>query len=128
MSIYGKFDGVTGNVTGQYAGWIAFESSDRPIAGPRASQTSDQLLVLTRQTDPASTALFRLSLSKETFGVTVDFVNSRKPSGTTVIRYRLTEAFISGYSFDRSIPGAGEVITLSCRKMTAVQVAAGCPA
>lgn len=106
MPIYMKYEGIEGEVTGRYKGWIALEScqmgvhrhvasSRGPKEGKKAEAPSVNEIVVTKVQDCSSVHLFRESLQSVGKKVTIDFVNGKE---APYMSLELENALVSSYS------------------------------
>lgn len=117
-----QFEGIQGEVTGKYSGWIELNScqlgapkhNTNPSASPRIAD-----VVVAKDQDSTSIGLFKASLSGLGTKVTIAFV---KAAGAPYLTLELENAIIAGYS----VRGAGhdslqkpeEYLTLDFSKIT----------
>jgi type VI secretion system secreted protein Hcp len=107
MPIYMKVDGIDGAVKGKYKGLIELQScqfgTHRNITAPtgrgserRAAPPSVSEIVVTKEQDTTSTALFRESLTGSGKKVVIEFVKGDPP--TPYMRVALDDVLISSFS------------------------------
>ena len=98
MPIYMQFEGIQGEVTGKYSGWIELNScqlgapkhNTNPSASPRMAD-----VVVAKDQDSTSIGLFKASLSGLGTKVTIAFVRA---AGAPYLTLELENAIIAGYS------------------------------
>ena len=120
MPIYMKYEGVNGDMTGKYRGWIELESVQLGVI--RANSSTDRErkpeqprvseIVITKLQDIASSALFRESLNGKGKKVIIDFV--RAEDDTQYLRIELENVLISSFSVSgHGGPGSSPMESLS---------------
>ncbi|BCH35554.1 hypothetical protein MesoLjLc_74840 [Mesorhizobium sp. L-8-10] len=129
MAIYLKYEGIDGEAThDKHQKWIDVSSLQfgvgRGISTPtgaaanrEASEPSISEVVVTKQLDGSSTALFTESATGAVGKkVEIHLVNTGSP-GNTYVEYTLTNALISGYSLSSGGDRPTESISINFTKI-----------
>ena len=107
MPIYMKYEGVDGEVTGKYKGWIELKSCQLGMSRHVTSATGQSAnreanapavseIVITKDQDSASGSLFRESMWGQGKKVTIVFVRDKDP--TPYLTIELEGVLVSSYT------------------------------
>jgi type VI secretion system secreted protein Hcp len=126
MPVYLKYGNITGEVTEPaHRGWIELSSVQWGVgrgvssptggsAGRESGSSNVSEIVVTKNVDSASTALFRESLSGEGVSAVVDFV---RDDGSVYLRVAMSGTLIASYTLSGSGDDATESLTLNFSKV-----------
>ena len=129
MPIYMKYDTINGDVTAKdHEKWIEVNSFQwgvgRGISSPtgasadrESSAPSVSEIVVTKETDIASTKLVNESLQGEGVEVKLDFCKTDKGNLSVYLAYTLTNTMISGYSLSSGGDRPTESLSLNFTKI-----------
>ncbi len=132
MPIYMLYPGIKGTAKGKHTGWIELDSAQIGVrrsgggVGGDGSGSSSSVseIVVTKQQDASSSALFTESLNGSAKTVTLEFVDD---SGVVYLTLKLENTLISSYSFSGRGAGSNtgvELLTLNFTKINYAKVAA----